>query len=128
MSKTPHDNPDQLARVQLILLPGELIVAVYEGMGGSTGMVALTDRRVIVQDDSFVGGKSGITSIPFPRIQSVSFILDRATAGRSASSSVVSIQLPGQAYEIQFRGEEQARHTHDVVLTHLVHVAPVPHR
>jgi len=122
MSKTPHDNPDQLAKVQLILLPGELILAVYDGKGGSTGMVALTDRRVVVQDNSFVGGKSGITSLPYARIQSVSFILDRATAARAASSSVVSIQVPGQAYEIQFRGDEQARHTHDVVLTHIVHV------
>ncbi|MEO3936100.1 PH domain-containing protein [Dermatophilaceae bacterium Soc4.6] len=121
MSKTPHDNPDQLARIQLVLLPGELILAVYDGSGGSTGMVGLTDRRVIVQDNTFVGGKSGITSLPYSRIQSVSFILDRATALRAASSSVVSIQVPGQAFEIQFRGEEQARHTHDVVLTHLVH-------
>lgn len=82
MSKTPHDNPDQLARIQLVLLPGELILAVYDGSGGSTGMVGLTDRRVIVQDNTFVGGKSGITSLPYSRIQSVSFILDRATALR----------------------------------------------
>jgi len=121
MPKTPHDNPDQLARVQLILLPGELVLAVYDGSGGSTGMIALTDRRVIVQDNTFVGGKSGITSLPYSRIQSVSFILDRASAQRTASSPVVMIQVPGQAFEIAFLGDEQARHTHDVVLTHLVH-------
>lgn len=120
-TKTPHDSPEQLARVQTVLLPGELILAAYDGIGGATSLLALTDRRVIVQDNTYVGGKSGITSLPYSRIQSVSYLLDRAAALRSASGSSVAVQAAGQSYEVQLRGEEQARHAHDVILTHLVH-------
>lgn len=57
-----HDRPDQLAKIHQLLLQREQIIAVYDGKGVGTGFIGLTDRRVILQDNSFVGGKSAVTS------------------------------------------------------------------
>jgi len=53
----PFDRPDQLQQIQSGLMDGEQILAVYDAVGAGTGFMGLTDRRVIVQDKSFVGKK-----------------------------------------------------------------------
>jgi hypothetical protein len=49
------DKQEQYDRIQDGLMPGESIVAVYDCIGAGTGFVGLTDRRVILQDNSFMG-------------------------------------------------------------------------
>ena len=58
-----------------------------------TGFIGLADRRVIIQDNSFVGGKSALTSLPYKRIQSVSYVADKSIFGNFATSSTVAIQV-----------------------------------
>jgi hypothetical protein len=87
------DKRDQYERVREGLLPGESIVAVYDCIGAGTGFVGLTDRRVILQDNSFMGKKAALTSVPYGRIHSVSFLSNKSFLGkvphraRSRSSS-----------------------------------------
>ncbi len=49
------DKQDQVDKIQAGLLPGESIIAVYDGKGGGTGFIGLTNRRVVLQDNGFVG-------------------------------------------------------------------------
>ncbi len=63
------DEQDQLDKVEVGLLEGETVIAVYDG--GDTGFIGLTDRRVILQDKSFVGKRVAITSIPYPKVTAV---------------------------------------------------------
>ncbi len=114
------DKADQLAKVQAILLQGEQVFAVYDGKGVGTGFIALTDRRVILQDNSFVGGKSAVTSLPYKRIQSVSFVADKSVFGKFAASSTVAIHVGSQQYQVEFRGDDEARHAHDVILHYIL--------
>ena len=55
MSDAIFDNKGQLQQIQSGLLDGEQIIAVYDAVGAGTGFIGLTNRRVIIQDKSFVG-------------------------------------------------------------------------
>ncbi len=118
-SEIPHDDGGQLKTVQDGLLPGEQVVAVYDLKGTGTGFVGLTDRRVIVQDNSLVGRKIALTSLPYKRIYSVSLLSDGSILGQFTSPSTVVLQVSSKLFELEFRGDVKARHVHDVVLHYI---------
>ena len=120
MTEIQFDKQDQLAKIQSGLMPGEALFAVYDGKGTGTGFIGLTDRRVIIQDNSFVGGKIALTSLPYKRIQSVSFVSDKSMFGKFAASSTVAISVGVANFEVEFRGEQKARHAHDVILHYVM--------
>lgn len=119
MSEPVFDKRDQLDKVAAGLLEGERIIAVYDAIGAGTGFLGLTDLRVVLQDNSFVGKRTAITSIPYGRISSVSFVADRNLLGRFASSSQIAVAVGTAVHEVAFRGDDKARHAHDVILWHL---------
>ena len=112
----PFDKQDQVDKIQSGLLPGESIIAVYDGKGGGTGFIGLTNRRVVLQDNGFVGKKVALTSVPYGKINAVSFVSDKSMLGKLASSSAIAIAVGSVTYEIEFRGQEKAKHAHDVIL------------
>jgi hypothetical protein len=77
-----YDKPDQLERIKEGLLEGENVLAVYDCIGAGTGFVGLTDLRVILQDNSFVGKKVALTSVPYSRVQAVSFVSKKSMLGQ----------------------------------------------
>lgn len=112
----PFDKQDQVDKIRAGLLPGESIIAVYDGKGGGTGFIGLTNRRLVLQDNGFVGKKVALTSVPYSKINAVSFVSDKSMLGKLASSSAIAVSVGSTTYEIEFRGEEKARHAHDVIL------------
>ncbi|GAA0363206.1 hypothetical protein GCM10009530_11050 [Microbispora corallina] len=116
MQGIPHDRPEQLQQVKSGLMQGEQIIAVYDAIGVGTGFLGLTDRRVIIQDKSFVGKKIAITSIPYAKITSVSAISNKSFAGSFFSSGSIAINVGTHVYEMDFRGEQKAHHVHSVIL------------
>lgn len=119
MSNVPFDRQDQLQQIQSGLLPGERIIAVYDAIGVGTGFIGLTDRRVIIQDKSFVGKKVAITSIPYPRITSVSVVSNKSWAGSFFSSGSIAINVGAQTYEVDFRGSQKSQHVHNVIMHYI---------
>jgi hypothetical protein len=115
----PFDRQDQFQQIQSGLLEGERIIAVYDAIGVGTGFIGLTDRRVIVQDKSFVGKKVAITSIPYARITSVSVVSNKSWAGSFFSSGSIAIHVGTQTYEVDFRGTDKTHHVHNVILHYL---------
>jgi hypothetical protein len=113
------DKQDQFQKITANLLQGEFVIAVYDCIGAGTGFVGITDRRVIVQDNSFVGKKTALTSIPYPRVNAVSFVSDKSMWG-FASTSSISVSAGGREYLADFRGEQKAKHVHDVILWHMM--------
>jgi hypothetical protein len=114
--QAPFDKREQYEQIASGLMPGETILAVYDAIGAGTGFLGLTDRRVIIQDKSFVGKKVAITSIPYSRISSVSVVSNKSWAGSFFSSGSIAIHVGAQTYEVDFRGHEKSRHVHSVVL------------
>lgn len=120
MTREPiFDKDDQFRKVQSGLLQGETILAVYDAIGVGTGFIGLTSKRVILQDNSFVGGKVAVTSVPYSKIQTVSFVSDKSMFGKFYSSSTISIQTSGKTHEVSFRGTDKAIYTHNVILWEL---------
>jgi hypothetical protein len=118
-SEVPFDKRDQLRQIQSGLLEGEQILAVYDAIGVGTGFIGLTDRRVIVQDKSFVGKKVAITSIPYSRISSVSVVSNKSWVGSYFSSGSIAINVGTHTYEVDFRGNQKAQHVHNVILHYI---------
>ncbi len=116
MTQPIFDRPDQLDRIAANLLQGEHIIAVYDCKGAGTGFVGLTNKRVIIQDNSFVGGKIAITSVPYSKINTVSMLSDKSMFGKFSSSSELNISAGGREYSAVFRDIHKAKHAHDVIL------------
>lgn len=115
----PHDKAEQLAKVQSGLMEGEQLLAVYDCIGTGTGFLAMTDRRVILQDHSFVGKKVGLTSVPYTSVDSVSLVSNKSMMGSFFDSGNVALWVKGRTYLAEFRGTEKAAHVHNVVLHYL---------
>ncbi|MEV7012657.1 PH domain-containing protein [Streptosporangium sp. NPDC051022] len=116
MTKVAYDRREQLQQIESGLLPGEQIIAVYDAIGAGTGFLGLTDKRVIVQDKSFVGKRVAITSIPYSKVSAVSVVSNKSFAGSFFSSGAIAIHVGTHTYEVEFRGNDKAHHVHNVIL------------
>lgn len=76
------DKQDQFDKIASGLMPGEQIIAVYDCIGAGTGFMGVTTKRLVFQDNSFVGKKVAITSIPYSRITSVSVVSNKNWGGQ----------------------------------------------
>ena len=85
------DQQGQLDKIVESLMPGEQVLAVYDAIGAGTGFIGVTDKRVIIQDNSYVGKKIALVSIPFSRISSVSVLSNKSMFGSFFSSSQVAV-------------------------------------
>jgi hypothetical protein len=119
-SLATFDKQEQYDKIAAGLMPGETIGAVYDAIGAGTGFIGVTNLRVILQDNSFVGKKVALTSIPYNRVNAVSFVSDKSFLGKFASTSEIAISTGGQVHQVQFRGEEKAKLIHDAVLSHML--------
>lgn len=119
-SAQPFDRQDQWEKVRSSLLGDEELHAVYDCTGAGTGFVGVTSKRVVLQDNSFVGKQSAVTSVPYRAVQSVSFVSDKSLLGRFASSSTIAITAGGAVHEATFRGADKARYVHDTILWYVL--------
>ncbi len=120
MTTPVFDKQDQLDKIASGLLQGEQIIAVYDAIGAGTGFIGITNLRVILQDNSFVGKKIALTSVPYNRVNAVSFVSNKSMLGRFASTGSIAVSAGGQTYEVEFRGDEKAQHAHDAILWHMI--------
>ena len=120
MSQIVHDRPEQLEQIRAGLLQGETVYAVYDCIGVGTGFVGITNMRIILQDKSFVGNKLAIVSVPYKNIRSVSMLSNKSMLGRFASSSSIGIDTGGSIREADFRGDDKAKHAHDLILWNML--------
>jgi hypothetical protein len=114
--QVPFDQQGQLDKIIEGLMPGEQVLAVYDAIGAGTGFIGVTDKRVIIQDNSYVGKKIELVSIPFSRISSVGVLSNKSMLGSFFSSSQIVINTASKAYEVEFRGDGKAKHVHDLIL------------
>jgi Bacterial PH domain len=110
------DQQKQLDLVREGLQQGEQVIAVYDATGAGTGFIGLTDRRAIIQDNSWFGKQVALVSIPYRQVTSVAFLSDKSILGKFFSLSKIAISTPTKTHEVEFRGVEKARHVHDLIL------------
>jgi len=115
----PFDRQDQLDKIVAGLIQGENVLAVYDAREGGTGFIGLTDRRVVIQDNSLAGGRSAVVSLPYSRINAVAFVADKSMFGKWNESSEITIFTGATSYSVAFRGADKAKHAHDLILWNL---------
>ena len=95
------------------------MLAVYDEIGVGTGFVGVTDRRIVLQDASFVGGELRAHLDPVQegherehRHQQVRY------SAKFSSTGEIAIHVGSQTYHATFRGTRQgdARAQHDPAL------------
>lgn len=106
------DRQDQWNSMARTMLSGEQLVAVFDCVGVGTGFVAVTNRRIILRDNSFLGKSSAVTSIPYRQVQSVSHVVDAGLR----TSSTIAITAGGVVRTAEFRGADKAAFIHDTIL------------
>jgi hypothetical protein len=116
MTEVRYDRQEQLNQIKSGLLPNETVIAVYDAVGVGTGFIGLTDKRVILQDRSFVGKRVAITSIPYAKVTAVSVVSNKSWAGQFFSSGAIAIHVGTHTYEVELRGVEKTQHVHNVIL------------
>lgn len=119
MADATYDRREQFQQIQSGLLDGEQIIAVYDAIGTGTGFLGLTNRRVIIQDKSFIGKRFAITSIPYSKITSVSVVSNKSWGGSFFSSGSIAIGVGAHTYEVEFRGDQKSHHVHNVILHYI---------
>ena len=118
MTQPVFDKQDQLERIQAGLISGETVIAVYDAVGIGTGFIGLTNKRAIIQDNSFFGKKMALTSVLYDKITSVSFLSDKSAFGKFYSSSSIAVSVGTRDYTMDFRGEQKGGHVHEIILWH----------
>lgn len=119
MTNVIYDRREQFEQIESGLLDGEQIIAVYDAVGSGTGFIGLTNRRVIIQDKSFVGKKIAITSVPYSKITSISVVSNRSWGGSFFSTGTIAIHVGTHTYEVEFRGDQKTHHVHNVILHYI---------
>jgi hypothetical protein len=117
------DRSDQLEQIKSGLMAGEQLFAVYDGKGVKTGFLALTDKRIIIQNKSYVGKKIAMISLPYSRIAEVGVLSNASFMGGFFSTSEIYVRtFGGDLHEIEFRGVEKGeiRPRPDPLLHHQV--------
>jgi len=117
MAEVTSDKQEHVDKVASALMRDEVLSAVFDGKGLGTGFMAVTNKRLILQDNSFVGKKVSITSIPYHRIDAVHYVHDKSVPGEDASSATIAVSIGTRDFECEFRGEDQARYVHDFILS-----------
>jgi hypothetical protein len=119
MADVVYDHKEQFKQIESGLLEGEQIIAVYDAVGAGTGFIGLTNRRVIVQDKSFIGKRVAITSVPYSKVTSISVVSNKSWAGSFFSSGTIAINVGTHTYEVEFRGDQKAHHVHNVIMHYI---------
>lgn len=117
-SRLPRfDDGVQFDVIRDSVIAGEQIYGVYASESAGIALCGVTNRRVIMLDTAFAGGRAALITAPFSRVTTVSFV---STEEEPLFSRTVAIQVGRTFYEVTCRGEEQAHELHDLVTWHLL--------
>jgi hypothetical protein len=114
-----YDDRADMAAVWDNLFDGEAVDRIFRGKPPGIELLAVTNKRLMFVDSSSYEGRVALTSAPFSRVTSVSFLapldqpLDRA--------QTVGIRLHTATLELHCENARQAREAHDLISWNLTH-------
>ena len=116
------DTREQLKKIQEGLLPEETVYAVLDLKGSGTGFIGITDKRVMIQDTTFIKNESAIVSIPYDRIHALATSEETGMLGGRGvfAGSKLVLSTSAGSYELEFRGADKAHAAHDLILKRML--------
>jgi hypothetical protein len=112
------DTRTDLGVVHDSLFDGEQMLGVYRGCEEGVRLLAVTNRRVMMVETTSCAGRRALTSVPFPRITSVSYLASPDEP--VAESTTVAVRVVSTWYQLGCATEVEARELHDLIAWHLV--------
>ena len=117
------DKKEQLEKVDDFCLQNEVIRAVFDLKGISSGFLAITDKRLIFYDKEFLKKEKALVSLPYGRITQVASDDDKGILVRRGFfvSDKLYIYPQGQEPKVfEFRGGDKAHMAHYMIMEHLL--------
>lgn len=114
------DKREQLDQIQLFLIPGEVLYAVYDCTAGGASFVGITNRRLIFYDPGsfWRSTKESIISIPYSQ---VAFLVAEQTGGLFLSSSKLTVvSTGGNPVQFSFPSNEKAQRAYELIMSELL--------
>jgi hypothetical protein len=114
-----YDERADIAAVLDNLFDGEAVDRVYRGLAPGIQLLAVTNRRLMMVESQSVEGRLALTSVPFARVTSVSFLAERGEPLDFAST--IGIRVLATVFELHCVGPDEAREAHDLISWNLTH-------
>lgn len=112
------DTRTDLGVVHDSLFDGEQLLGVYRGCEDGVRLMAVTNRRLMLVETTSCPDRRALTSVPFGRVTSVSYL--SSTDGPVAESTTVGVRVVSTLYQLSCATEEEAQELHDLIAWHLV--------
>ncbi len=96
------------------LFDGEAIDATFRGEEPGMQLLAITSRRLMMVESTTHDGYRALTSVPFGRVMTVSFLASGASP--LGASHTVGFSVMQGKYRIVCRNTEEARQAHDLLI------------
>lgn len=116
------DRADDLKTTLGVLLQSEHIFGVYASTS-EVSFIAVTNRRVVMWERKTYD-MPVLTSAPFSRISSVSYVLPSGLSASEAIAYATTVQMKVgyTSYEVACIGKEQAHEVHDLITWNLLNM------
>lgn len=117
------DKKEQLAKIEDICLPDEVIRAVFDLKGAGSGFVGITDKRIIFYDKAFLKKQKAMVSIPYSRITSVGSEDNKGFLVRRGFLVSDELTICAQGMEpkvLEFRGGDKAHLAHRLIMEYML--------
>jgi len=117
------DKKEQLAKIEDICLPDELIRAVFDLKGAGSGFIGITDKRIIFYDKAFLKGQKAMVSIPYSRITSTGSEDNKGFLIKKGFFVSDKLTVCAQGMEpkvFEFRGGDKAHLAHRLMMEYLL--------
>ena len=111
------DSSAQLEVVRDSLLENEQLYGAYASTSAGIALVGVTNKRVILLDRAYPGGRVALMTVPFKAVTTVSYV---STDDEPIFSSTIALQVGRTFYEFTCRTEQQAADVHDLISWHVL--------
>lgn len=112
-----YDNKHQLERIQAMVDPPEVLYAVFDEKGLGSGLVGITDRRLIFMDQGVIRKKKMIVSLPYSKITAIA---SADTGGLIFGTSTLTVIAGNREFDFDFRTNEKAHRAYQLIMWNLL--------
>lgn len=117
MAEIEYDNKSQMERIAALVLPGEILYAVFDEKGRGTGFVGITDRRLIFMDQGYIRKKKTLVSLPYSKITAIA---SEDSGGLVFGASALIIIAGSKEWDFEFRSNEKAHRAYHLIMSNLL--------
>ncbi len=112
-----YDSKSQMERVAAMLMPDEVLYAVFDLKGAGSGFVGITDRRLIFMDQGVIRKKRTLVSLPYSKITAVA---SEDTGHIIFGSSTLMVTAGNRDWDFEFRTNEKAHRAYQLIMWNLL--------